>query len=270
MSKIKTIIIVLLTLVFVVGSYGRLLKSEETGAPQDVEPSNNEINGTTCPALKVEPPWEVLGRSVQCRPILTIMRGDGEEVVLLFGAFHGGERLTGPFVERFDKELLSKPGVIVDYRKVIVVPYVNPDGYALNTRTNARGVDINRNFPTMNWQDKATWETFPPGPFPMSEPETGVVVDLIKSAKPVLIISVHSPLNMINFDGPARKIAKKMSRISGLKLKKNIGYATPGSLGTYAGAERHIPTITLELPDAQNINEFWEPVKDALLFAINH
>jgi len=104
----------------------------------------------------------------------------------------------------------------------------------------------------------------------MSEPETGVVVKLIESERPVLIISVHSPMNMINFDGPARKRAKKMSRISGLALKKSIGYATPGSLGTYAGVERHIPTITLELPNAQNIDEFWEPVRDALIFAINH
>jgi protein MpaA len=234
----------------------------------------NQVAGQNegkCPdAIALEPPSAILGMSLQCRPIKAETRGSGEETVLLLGAIHGSERLTGPTVERFDREVLSKPEVIVAHRKVIVVPYVNPDGYALEVRTNANGVDINRNFPTRNWKEEATYETFPPGPFPASEPETRAIVKLIEMVEPVLIISVHSPLGMINFDGPARKIAKVMSRASGLKLKKHIGYSTPGSLGTYAGKERRIPTITIELPEAVNIDEFWEPIKEALILAINY
>lgn len=217
-----------------------------------------------------EAPWVVYGWSAQCRPIAGVTRGSGEEVVLLFGAFHGHETFTGPFVERFDRDVLSMPDKISARRKVIVIPYVNPDGWGLNTRTNASGVDINRNFPTRNWKEKATYKTFPPGPAPMSEPETRAVIKLIAETNPKLIVSVHSWLNMINYDGPARKTAREMSRISGLRLRKHVGYPTPGSLGTYAGRERRIPTITLELPQADSMDQFWVPVSEAVLYAINH
>ncbi|MEO8168307.1 MAG: M14 family zinc carboxypeptidase, partial [bacterium] len=123
---------------------------------------------------------------------------------------------------------------------------------AKGKRTNARGVDINRNFPTKNWSPVAANNRYSPGPSPSSEPETRLVMDLIAQYEPRLIISIHGDLHMINYDGPAKEIAERM---------------TPGSLGTYAGVERNIPIITLELPPV-GIDEAWEQNREALLDVI--
>ena len=82
-----------------------------------------------------------------------------------------------------------------------------------------------------------------------SEPETVAIMQTIERLQPRLIISVHSmdvPCN--NYDGPAQRIAEMMSRHNGDAAKSNIGYPTPGSLGTWTGIDRQIPMITLELP----------------------
>ena len=40
---------------------------------------------------------------------------------------------------------------------IVVVPLVSPDSFFVNkpTRTNGRGVDVNRNFPTLDWRSDA-------------------------------------------------------------------------------------------------------------------
>jgi protein MpaA len=133
------------------------------------------------------------------------------------------------------------PGV-----RVVVMPLVNPDGYAAGTRTNARGVDINRNFPT---KDFGSDEDRPGGTEAASEPETRAILDVVSRFKPYLIISLHTSLACVNYNGDsAVEVAERMSAVCGLPVKDDIGYPCPGSMGTYCGWERALPVITLELP----------------------
>ena len=74
---------------------------------------------------------------------------------------------------------------------------------------------------------------------------------------------------MINFDGPALELARRMSKINHYPVTSDIGYPTPGSFGTYAGIEHNIPTITLELP-RQPIHKIWKDNIGALLEAITY
>jgi len=69
--------------------------------------------------------------------------------------------------------------------------------------------------------------------------------------QPAKIISIHTLLRAINYDGQAAELAKLMSKYNDYPVSKDIGYPTPGSFGTYAGIERNIPTTTLELPRGQ-------------------
>jgi len=212
--------------------------------------------------------WQKIGESVDGRPIEAVTIGRGENITLILGAFHGDEPLSADITYKL-AEYLARNYNDDQNIKVLVVPVVNPDGLAKKTRTNSNGVDINRNFPTKNWSPKYRKKRYCPGPAPGSEPETLTVIDLIEKIHPTRIISIHQPFKVVNFDGPAEQLANRMASFNGYPVKADIGYATPGSFGTYTGKERNIPTITLELGE-KTLDESWAANKSALIEAINY
>ncbi|MBI5631809.1 MAG: DUF2817 domain-containing protein [Elusimicrobia bacterium] len=154
-------------------------------------------------------------------------------------------------------------------RAAIIVPRVNPDGLHMKRRMNAAGVDINRNFPAKNWERKPPGGREWGGSKPQSEPETRMVIRLLRDYRPARIVSIHSPYRSVNYDPPKAKVlAAAMARANGYRLEPNIGYATPGSFGTYAGIEGGIPTVTLELPRSFDKDLIWGENRDALLAAL--
>ena len=148
---------------------------------------------------------------------------------------------------------------------LLFIPCLNPDGMQNNTRTNANGVDLNRNFPTKNWGEDTSAAGDNPkdyygGKSAGSEIETKFVIDIIDKYQPKLILTLHAPYKIVNYDGPAQDIAQKISDIIGYPVEPNIGYPTPGSFGTYCGVERNIPTITLELDEKIPVAQLEQPV----------
>jgi protein MpaA len=203
---------------------------------------------------------------VEGRPIYRSEYGKGDSVVLILGSLHGDEEVGGLLVVRL-AEFLSSGDRQKGNRRIVFVPVVNPDGVYAGRRWNAHGVDINRNFPTDNWQRNDRNGQARHGQAPASEPETRLMMELIGHYKPGLIIALHSPLHVVNYDGPAREIAEEMGKRNGYPVSGTIGYSTPGSLGTYAGVERGIPIITLELPQV-DVEEAWEQNRSALLYVL--
>jgi murein peptide amidase A len=180
--------------------------------------------------------------------------------VLLVGGIHGDE-LTAPEIVLNWIARLSEADAARYHWKVM--PLLNPDGFfAMNPqRTNANGVDLNRNFPTSDWANKAKyyWETQVkrdprryPGKAPLSEPESRWLHEQIESFKPHAIVSVHAPLGVLDFDGPA----PAPRRIGRLYLDQVGVY--PGSLGNYSGIQRGVPVVTLELPHSLNMPTAFE------------
>lgn len=140
------------------------------------------------------------------------------------------------------------------------IPSLNPDGLFAqkSTRTNANGVDLNRNFNTPNWQAETRdyWVRRTgrdprryPGKSPLSEPESRYLQKQIKTFRPDLIVSVHAPYGVLDYDGPK----KPPNKIGSLFLKQVGIY--PGSLGNYAGVQQKIPVVTLELKHALELPE---------------
>ena len=209
---------------------------------------------------------ETLGESVKGRAIVAHRLGEGDETVIFFGAFHGDEPESTELCEKLLEHLREHPELIAD-RSVIIVPAVNPDGLDADSRLNANGVDLNRNFPTSNWSSEGKGGDYWGGTAASSEPETKVVVELLGRFKPDRIISIHCPYKCVNYDGPAEKLAAIMAEENGYEVKPSIGYPTPGSFGTYAGIEGEIPTITLELPPTGE-EDVWTDNRDALVRAL--
>lgn len=172
-----------------------------------------------------------------------------DKTILIIGVVHGDEPQGKYLIE---KHLES----IQEYKnRMLYIPCLNPDGLELKTRQNASEIDINRNFPTKNWVREPFASEYFGGEAPASEIETNFTIDIIKEFSPDIILTFHAPFKIVNFDGPAEEIAKNIANIMDYPVQSDIGYATPGSFGTYAGVERNIPIITLELDEEIDVNE---------------
>jgi protein MpaA len=135
----------------------------------------------------------------------------------------------------------------VDAGPLVVVPALNPDGLARAVKNNARDVDLNRNFAARNWSAEHAPGYFP-GTAPLSEPETRLLAELVDAHGVSAVVAVHAPFACVNYDGPAAAWAEEVARACGWPAQSDIGYPTPGSLGSWLGVDRGLPVLTLELP----------------------
>jgi hypothetical protein len=205
-----------------------------------------------------ESPLELSGaRSTQGTPILLAEYPPMDEReplgrVLLFGGIHGDELSSVSIVFGWLQTLDQFHSGLFHWR---IAPLVNPDGLLRRPaqRMNHRGVDLNRNFPSPNWQLEAPdyWirrtSRNPrryPGEAPLSEPESRWLHEQIETFKPAAIVAVHAPLHVLDYDGPL----DPPERLGPLHLKQMGTY--PGSLGRFAGVHLGLPVVTLELPSA--------------------
>lgn len=239
--------------------------------------------------------WNHVRNSYQGHPIPWVVFGTEEDlekknVTLIMCGVHGDEITPIKFCYDILYDLKDFHWDLSD-RVVVIAPIVSPDSFFTKkpSRTNARGVDVNRNLPTKDWNKDALrlWaqryskdKRRYPGPKANSEAETVFQVNLIKRYKPSKIISVHSPLMMLDYDGPALKQDHSHSAKDLLLTmsEKARGYKVsnyphfPGSLGNYAGNELGIPTYTLELPnsDPHQSDRYWKQFREAIHHAIEH
>lgn len=171
--------------------------------------------------------------------------------VLVVGAMHGDE-LTSASLALHWIALAQKAGQPVHWR---FIPVLNPDGLLARrpTRVNARGVDLNRNFDTPGWEHDAPrhWEKRTrkdprrwPGTAPLSEPESQFLHAQMDEFRPQLVVSIHAPYGVLDFDGPH----EPPQRLGRLRLDR-VG-VFPGSLGHYGGVQQGMPVVTIELDHA--------------------
>jgi len=173
--------------------------------------------------------------------------------VLVIGGIHGDEYSSVSIVFKFMKKLEQHHSGLFHWK---LAPLMNPDGLLQkkSQRMNVRGVDLNRNFPTPNWHEESHhyWvkrtKKNPrryPGPAPLSEPESQWLAKTIAEFQPDVIVSIHAPFGILDFDGPKQKAPKRFG-----ELHLNLLGTYPGSLGNYAGVHKEIPVVTIELPYA--------------------
>jgi len=175
------------------------------------------------------------------------------EPILFVGGVHGDE----PEGVRLAQDLLLW---LQKYHRPnwVLIPCLNVDGYASRQRTNAHGVDLNRNFPCKDWSPAAKYPRYFPGPKPASEPEVRALVQLIDKVQPKLIVHFHSWEACVVYTGtPGREAAEIIGAGTGYKIAEDIGYPTPGSLGQYGWLEKKIPVICVEAQEKSDLDSVW-------------
>jgi hypothetical protein len=174
--------------------------------------------------------------------------------VLVLALVHGDELEGGSVARRWIERLQE----IKSRNTWRIVPIVNPDGMDSKHRCNANGVDINRNFPSDDWETLALkyWKEKKnhdprrfPGNSPASEPETRCTVAHIDDFSPDFIVSIHTPYGVLDFDGPSVAVPKF----------KNLPWVSlgtfPGSLGRFMWKDKNVPVLTVELKDASLLED---------------
>lgn len=192
------------------------------------------------------------GTSLEDVPLTVFLPDSGAAAIVVLAAIHGDESETTVVVS---EALRCLPRGAL---RAAVILCSNPDGMLRGTRGNGRGVDLNRNFPTANWSpDPVCYKSrandardmaLSPGSEPASEPETKALISLLESLKPRAVVSLHSALACVD-DAGASHLGRQLADRCAFPFLTEIGYPTPGSMGTWA-AEQRLNLVTLELEDA--------------------
>lgn len=199
----------------------------------------------------------VIGYSVQGRSIVAYSFGSGAKTILFTGGMHGSER-SGQQTMQAWAEYLQAYGAPAGTR-VVVVPNTNPDGIAAGSRNNSRNVNIDRNFPTANWQAsiETASGTLPTGGGASagSEPETAALIALTRQLRPRLEVSFHAQGRLVgaNKFSDSVAIGSIYANMVGYQTmfanpEAVMGYAMTGEYEDWMGEEMGIPAILIELP----------------------
>lgn len=205
-------------------------------------------------------------RSLLGKPILHFDKASSEKrfiKILVLSTIHGDEGAAGSLARDWVVRLQS----LEPRSQWRVLPILNPDGLKAGTRTNAGGVDLNRNFPTADWAThaQAYWRSKGAAPrrFPGnvggSEPETQCIVKHIEDYQPDFIISVHTPYGVLDFDGPSNIVQPKS-----ILPWRRLGHM-PGSLGRFMWKDKQVPVLTIELKGGDVLErESMEQLQDVI------
>jgi protein MpaA len=157
-----------------------------------------------------------LGESVRGRAIRATEIGDpaAPRKVLVIGSVHGDEHAGVGIVRE-----LIKGGAIggVD---LWLIPDLNPDGARAHTRQNARGVDLNRNFPHRWRPDGRPFDQQYSGTRALSEPESRIAHKLILKLRPQITMWFHQPLGLVDLSGGDGRIERRFARLTGLPARR--------------------------------------------------
>ena len=230
-----------------------------------LEPSWRRGRPAEAAAQPVESPWTTVGYSVEGRPLRVSRHGSGPRRVLWVGGIHGDEREGRVATAELPAALAAVPGTTAAVT-LIILEDANPDGSVNRTRGNARGVDLNRNYPASNFLAGKNY-----GEAPLDQPEARALHDLILAERPDLVIVAHAWRGdyFINFDGPAGPMAELFAQRSNFPVKPSDKFApTPGSLGSWVGRTLGLPILTLEYLRGTDPETGWANTRAAILAVI--
>jgi len=200
-----------------------------------------------------------IGSSVNGRSILAYRFGAGSSTTVFIGGTHGDERSSTRTLNAWIDELDAQPTRIPANKTIVVIPNLNPDGYASGSRANARGVDLNRNFPSNDW----TNNVYQPGNIllengggtsALSEPESAALASYIQSTSPSLVLTYHAVARTViyNGSGSSASLASTYGSLSGFGVISSsaedsfFSYPTTGEFEAWLYDKLGVPALLIE------------------------
>jgi murein peptide amidase A len=202
-----------------IADFGQSGEGDEGSARMTATVESERVSAGLSPRTPSERPHRVgtVGQSTQGRPIRLIEHGDGHVAgtALVFGCIHGDECAA--------RHLRPFSGSPLDETRIYTVPNLNPDGFALGTRLNSRGVDLNRNFPS-GWRPIGSpGSPQHSGPYPFSEPETLLAARMIRALDPDVTIWFHqhrAARPLVRAWGQSVPMARRFAAMANLPFRR--------------------------------------------------
>jgi protein MpaA len=219
---------------------------------------------------------ETFGESVEGAALRAWWPTTSSPTRVVWAAMHGEEAVT---LQALHQVLRT---VHADDACAVVVPVLNPDGVLAGTRQNARGVDLNRNFPTDTWSPAPSPTFWPttmtrqtafrtqlssPGSEPGSEPETQALMALVEQVQPEYAIDFHTPLECVIARSPASvPMAEHLAAPTGIRVVRELDGPTPGDAAAWC-EQQGVIAVTYEF-ELTAMNLLWHRHRDAVVNAV--
>ena len=243
-----------------------LIALESTRVPQAVTPVPIHLTLTPSPdqpsrttaltpaatklVLQNTQPLQVIGYSVEGRPLEVYTFGDGEQERMVVAGIHGGDEWnTITLANQLIRHIDQNPDILPDDVTLYILPNLNPDGEARAHnkygRLNHNGVDLNRNFPInwkMDWDRSGCWNSLQTsgGTGPGSEAETQALMKFIDSHNIQALISYHSAAlgvfpGGLPWDEASIQLAESIAEVTSYPFPPiDTGCTYSGTLADYA------------------------------------
>ncbi len=193
------------------------------------------------------------GKSRLGAPITGFQTENASPKVLVMSGLHGDEVEGIIHCTQIASALLEEKSPLLE--KLLFLPIANPDGNFLNQRWTSSNIDLNRNFPTADWTPKFENPRYPPGPSAASEPETGILMSVVKNHGISLVLDLHSyketvllPLFCKNagfLDQPLNAYSES-AKIQIVNEQADLGYTIAGGFHTWC-YESGVHNLTVEI-----------------------
>ncbi len=237
--------------------------AETPQLPQTITAKQTEMATTEPTPVEEAVTKRVIGYSEGGRAIDAYQFGSGSSCLLFFAGIHGNEKGAVDMLRTFADEIATQPSIVSSKKKIVIIPLLNPDGYMEDLyRTNANGVNLNRNFATPGWTASPDEETFA-GTEPFSETEARALREVVQECVPDMMIAFHSQGGVISPEANAESVALGdwYATKTGYTIYNDWNYS--GTATQWFTSTTGKPAITVEISSHEKSD--WEINQSALL-----
>ena len=210
--------------------------------------------------------WKVVGKTTEGRPMHSMHLGDTGTRTLVIAGLNGDDRTGVRWLELLSEELRRRPELLTN-NEVVFFRAGNPDGLTRNVRNNARGVPLNRNFPSRRYRPTPDMPGFA---VPAGEVETRVMLDTLYSFRPrrVIHLSAISGRSQVLYNRAAKKIASEFERSTKLSTQLFDSEQFPGSLEDFADGTLEAAVLSMRLSAENDWQKAWTKIQLQVLSAV--